>query len=184
MIVRLKITRLRRTKADVPTQAKIMMLGEIGVGKSSISRRVVHRRFDPIYKPTIGVDVYRYTVEPPPAGHDVFKLIIWDTDGNFGNAIFRHVYVNEADAALIVCDRERKGTFETAAKLLEGFQDALPGRYVAVVINKCDDPNAPVELPAAWLTGEVPVIKTSAKTGFNIDKAFHDAAAAIARRRR
>jgi GTPase SAR1 family protein len=45
------------------TARKIMLLGEIGVGKSSIARRLVFDRFEGDYKPTIGVDVYSYDVD-------------------------------------------------------------------------------------------------------------------------
>ena len=39
---------------------KVMLLGQIGVGKSSIAQRLVFDRFESSYKPTMGVDVYRY----------------------------------------------------------------------------------------------------------------------------
>ncbi len=50
---------------------KVMLLGEIGVGKSSLARRLVFDKFEFDYKPTIGVDIYRYDVPagrraPPP----------------------------------------------------------------------------------------------------------------------
>ena len=32
------------------------------------------------------------------------SLILWDTDGNFGDAIFKHIYMKEASAALIIGD--------------------------------------------------------------------------------
>ena len=44
---------------------KIMLLGEIGVGKSSIAQRLVFNRFGTDYKPTLGVDVYTYEIETP-----------------------------------------------------------------------------------------------------------------------
>ena len=49
------------------TARKVMLLGEIGVGKSSLVKRLVFDRFETDYKPTLGVDVYRYEV---PAGGD------------------------------------------------------------------------------------------------------------------
>ena len=47
------------------TAQKIMLLGEIGVGKSSIAQRLVFNRFGTDYKPTLGVDVYTYEIETP-----------------------------------------------------------------------------------------------------------------------
>ena len=88
------------------TAQKIMLLGEIGVGKSSIAQRLVFNRFETDYKPTLGVDVYTYEIETPtdadPAA--TTKFIIWDTDGNFGESVLSHIYIKEAAAALIVGD--------------------------------------------------------------------------------
>ena len=63
------------------TSRKIMLLGDIGVGKSSIVQRLVFDRFNMVYKPTIGVDVYRYEVPASP-GREAMSLIVWDTDGD------------------------------------------------------------------------------------------------------
>ena len=40
--------------------AKVMLLGDIGVGKSSLARRLVFDHFETDYKTTIGVDVLTY----------------------------------------------------------------------------------------------------------------------------
>ncbi|MEO1543883.1 MAG: EutP/PduV family microcompartment system protein, partial [Pseudomonadota bacterium] len=41
---------------------KVMLLGEIGVGKSSLVRRLTLNQFDIDYKPTLGVNIYTYDV--------------------------------------------------------------------------------------------------------------------------
>ena len=50
-----------------PMILKILLLGEIGVGKTSIARRLVFNSFGDSYKATIGVDIYTYDGVPPPA---------------------------------------------------------------------------------------------------------------------
>lgn len=165
------------------TARKVMLLGEIGVGKSSIARRLVLDRFDFDYKPTIGVDVYLYEVPDTP-GRERMTLIIWDTDGNFGESIFRHVYVKQATAALIVGDVTRRSTLDTMLALGSGFSDALPGRYCGFILNKIDliEEKEPPVLPQGLAGVRVPLARTSAKTGSNVKEAFHAAAAAILRR--
>lgn len=161
---------------------KLMLLGEIGVGKSSLARRLVFDKFEFDYKPTIGVDVYRYEVPDVP-GRQQMSLIIWDTDGNFGDAIFRHIYMKEAAGALIIADVSRAATLDAMKKLGEGFADAFPGRHVGYVLNKSDllDGEQPA-LPSFLTSPALSVIKTSAKTGSYVQDAFTDAADAIARR--
>jgi len=162
---------------------KIMLLGEIGVGKTSIVRRLVLDRFEADYKATIGTDIYRYEVLPSP-GKAPFHFIVWDTDGSFGESIFRSVHVKEAHAALIVGDLTRRATLDNAWKLATGFANALPGRYLAIVLNKLDlfPPHVDPEVPEAITTSEFPQVKTSAKSGMNVKHAFHEAASTIVRR--
>lgn len=165
---------------------KVMLLGEIGVGKSSLARRLAFDQFEGDYKPTLGVDVYRYEV-PKSADTETpaSTLIIWDTDGNLGDNIFQHVYMREAAAALIVGDVTRSGTLETMISLSDEFRRSFPGRYCAFITNKIDmltdpgDPKTPPELRET----RIPIFPTSAKTGSNVKFAFHEAAAAIHRRK-
>lgn len=162
---------------------KIMLLGEIGVGKSSLARRLVFDKFDFDYKPTIGVDVYRYEVPDTP-GQARMTLIIWDTDGNFGEAIFKHIYMKEASGTLIIGDINRPPTLETMGKLGQGFSEMFPGRHIGYVVNKTDlvaEPQA-VALPPLLTRPGTPLVRTSAKTGTHVAEAFIDAAQAIARR--
>ncbi len=165
------------------TARKIMLLGEIGVGKSSIARRLVFDRFEGDYKPTVGVDVYSYDVEPGSAAPDApIKFVIWDTDGNFGEAILSHVYIKEAAAAFIVGDVTRRSTLQRMVELGNNFMEAMPGRYCAFLINKSDLEDAATELPPELLKSPIPILRTSAKTGENIKNAFLNAADAIRRR--
>ena len=107
------------------TVSKIMLLGEIGVGKSSIARRLVFDKFEMQYTPTIGVDVYRYIVPVPEGG--THNLIVWDTDGNYAEAIFRHVYMRQASAALVVADIARPETMCTQRSSRRDFASRCPG---------------------------------------------------------
>ena len=160
---------------------KVMLLGEIGVGKSSLARRLVFDKFEFDYKPTIGVDVYRYAVPDSPTRPQM-TLIVWDTDGNFGEAIFRHVYMKEAAAALIIGDLSRPPTLDSMARLGAGFSEMFPGRHIGYVVNKTDlvtDPEA-MPLPAELTRPGNFLIRTSAKTGAHVADAFNDAASSIA----
>lgn len=165
------------------TSRKVMLLGEIGVGKSSLARRLVFDKFEFNYKPTIGVDIYRYEVPAGPQRMPV-TLIIWDTDGNFGDAIFRHIYMKEAAAALIVGDMSRPNTLDTMVNLAAGFTDAFPGRQTTFIVNKTDlIPDAELApLPPRLMQKGALLVRTSAKTGTNVVNAFIETADVIALR--
>jgi small GTP-binding protein len=164
---------------------KLLLLGEIGVGKTSLIRRLVHGRFETEYKSTFGVELYRVPItRAGPNGDDAVELIVWDTDGNFGQSIFRHVYIKGASAALIVGDLKRRATLESMVGLAEGFQDALPGRHFSFIANKSDllADGETTEMPAKLQDGRQQILLTSAKTGANVEDTFVQAATSILRR--
>lgn len=165
------------------TAKKLMLLGEIGVGKSSLARRLVFDTFDLSYKPTIGVDIYRYDV-PDTSEHAGASLIIWDTDGNFGQSIFKHIYMRQAQAAMIIADISRPETLGVQKSLADGFREHFPGRPIAFVVNKMDLASAheAVVLPPHLTDADAIVARTSAKTGNEVHLAFERTAGAMMRR--
>jgi GTPase SAR1 family protein len=60
--------------------AKVMLLGDIGVGKSSLAKRLMFNTFDADYRTTIGVDILTHEMTLPIDGET--------TDGDFGQHIF------------------------------------------------------------------------------------------------
>ncbi len=162
-----------------------MLLGDIGVGKTSLARRLVLDRFDTDYKATIGVDIYRYEMRLDPGGADrLVELVIWDIDGEFGENVFRHIYIRGASAALVVGDVLRPSTLESMIRLADRFEDELPGRPLAFVVNKMDLVEAPdaLELPEALVCPRVPCVRTSAKSGLNVELAFRELAETLLER--
>lgn len=165
------------------TARKVMLLGEIGVGKSSLVRRLTLDQFDFNYKPTLGVNIYTYDV-PETVVTPRLTLIVWDTDGNMRESIFKHVYMQQASAAAIVGDATRPGTLDLMSQLGAGFRDAFPGRQHSFIINKSDlledDEQPPLTSDLEARKADLTI--TSAKTGANVKEAFHTLARAIHRR--
>ncbi len=160
--------------------AKVMLLGDIGVGKSSLAKRLIFGRFETDYKTTIGVDVLTHDLVLGD-GRSV-KLLIWDTDGDFGHHIFKSVYISGASGAIVVGDASRPGTIEKMFDLAAAFNEKMPGRAVRAIINKTD-----ILMPdlSAFDTKGLPVkdvLFSSAKTGEGVEAAFLSVANDIARR--
>lgn len=170
-------------EASVVPSKKLMLLGEIGVGKTSLVNRFVSGRFRTDYMPTINVEIYTHNL-PGTATRPALTLLIWDTDGNFGEAIFSSVYLKNAAAALIVADATRPASLKAMAGLVGGWRTAQPGRPYQLLINKTDliEPHHGVDLPPELLTAGPRPLRTSAKTGDNVEAAFNSAADDIVRR--
>ena len=114
---------------------KILLLGAQAVGKTSIARRLKFDTFEFDYKSTIGVQLHEInlTIEGQQQ-----PVVLWDTDGNFGDKIFDSVYAKGAAGALIVADCTRPHTINHMQHLIEGFEQKMPGRPCFAVLNKID----------------------------------------------
>ena len=160
--------------------AKVMLLGDMGTGKTSLSQRLVFDRFDGSYKTTIGVDILTYDLIVD-AG-EIVRLVLWDTNGDFGRQILDTIYVSGASAAIIVSDASRPQTIERMFDLAADFEKKFPGRPLQAVVNKIDlvDGSADaIKIPA---DRQADVLFTSAKTGENVAAAFRQIGATILRR--
>src|SRR5450631_1708231 len=154
--------------------AKVMLLGDIGVGKSSLARRFVFDRFESDYKTTIGVDILTHNVD---CAGQILRMILWDTDGDFGQHIFESVYARGASGAIIVSDASRPSTILKMANLARGFEQRFPGRPLRGVVNKID--LRPGHRAAAAGAGSDPTLYSSALTGEGMADLFVAIASAI-----
>ena len=111
--------------------AKVMLLGDIGVGKSSLAKRLKFDKFDSDYKTTIGVDILTHELELAGGEPVTARLLLWDTDGDFGLHIFKSVYIAGASGALVISDASRPATIQSMFDLAAAFLERLPGRSVA-----------------------------------------------------
>lgn len=162
--------------------AKVMILGAVGVGKTSLVKRLVHDRFEADYKTTIGVDIQTCDVKID-GGAQTVRLMLWDTDGDFGQRIFETAYIKGASAAIIVADASRPATIEKLKGLIEAFSKHLAGRPVRAVVSKCDLVDSLPDVTGSGLV-DAEILFASAKSGEGVRDIFISVAADIARRRR
>uniref|UniRef100_A0A8C8S1G9 Ras-related protein Rab n=1 Tax=Pelusios castaneus TaxID=367368 RepID=A0A8C8S1G9_9SAUR len=158
---------------------KVLVIGELGVGKTSIIKRYVHQLFSQHYRATIGVDFALKVINWD--SKTLVRLQLWDIAGQerFGN--MTRVYYKEAVGALVVFDVTRGSTFEAVSKWKHDLDSKvlLPnGSPIPAVLlaNKCDQRKDGSQNPSQMDQfcregGFIGWFETSAKDNINIDEA-------------
>ena len=153
-------------------EKKICMLGTLAVGKTSLVRRFVEGIFSEKYQTSIGVKVDKKVVRDD--GQDV-KLVIWDIHGDDK---FQRVQPSQWRGMfgyLLVVDGTRRQTLEDALVVNKRVVEVAGKVPALLLINKADIAEQ-WEIGAdrqAQLAAEGwEIIRTSAKTGEEVDNAF------------
>lgn len=153
-------------------QKKICLLGGFGVGKTSLISRYVHSIFSDKYLTTVGVKIDKKSVD---ANGTQVDLVIWDIYGQDDFQKVRMSYLRGASGYLLVVDGTRRATLDTALLLHDSAREIVPHAAFTLVVNKAD-------LADSWeidqgvldvLAGRGwHIVKTSAKTGADVEAAF------------
>ena len=159
---------------EIHISYKLVILGEVAVGKSSIAQRFVNGKFTNLHNPTVGA---LFLTKKIKVNDKYIKYDIWDTAGQERYHSLTPMYYKNARAAVVVFDVTSSSSFERAQKwMTELFEKATPGIVIALCGNKIDLENRQVSKEEAeeyankvgWLYMEV-----SAKTNENIDELFN-----------
>ncbi len=118
---------------------KLIIVGDAGVGKTSIVTKYAKSHFKKSYQITIGVDIFTKTVEVPTNG-DLrrARLSIWDTAGQERFSYVRPSFYRGAAGGLVVFDLSKRQSFENTPKWMEEVKKARVSIPQILVGNKLD----------------------------------------------
>lgn len=156
---------------------KIIILGDMNVGKTSIMKKYVNNQFSETYKATIGADFLTKNIT---LDNDNFILQIWDTAGqerfqSLGTAFYRGT-----DICILVYDSTNLDSLYNLINWKKEFITnsgiLFPEKYPFLVIgNKKDLPNNISNEIIENVMKKMDIklhFKVSAKNGENLNKAF------------
>lgn len=151
---------------------KVCMLGDFGVGKTSLVARFLRNTFDEKYLTTVGVKVDSREVALD-AGQSL-KLVLWDIAGKNALDALNQNYLRGASGLVLVADGTREATLRTVLGLLMQARALLPEVQSVLLLNKLDLVDRWEVAPAtlAELRHTLPVFETSARTGDGVEAAF------------
>ncbi len=119
---------------------KIVILGDSGVGKTTLLQLYVTQKATTMSKPTIGADFQKKEIM---VDNQQVNLQIWDTAGQEKFQSLGYAFYRGADSCALVFDLTNHKSFENLAMWKKGFVDNAspndPATFPFVVIgNKLD----------------------------------------------
>jgi len=123
-----------------PTEisAKVIVLGDTSVGKSSIIQRYFEDSFDEYLPNTIGAAFQTDEIKSED-GKKLLKLNVWDTCGQERFMSIASVYYKDANVILLVVDCTNSGSLDVASRYLDEIQNhSNADPIIILVINKVD----------------------------------------------
>jgi len=180
---------LRRPSVDPESKTykfKICLVGEEGVGKTSLIHRFVSGAFDESYIRTLGAVVSKKTVALGSMGGRPVQvdMMILDIMGKRTFLqLFKDAYFHGAKGVLAVFDVTRVASLRDVTKWIDGVRDSVGPIPVYALGNKTDLTHrreaTPEEASSILRSYECPILYTSAKSGENVEGAFQGLAKTI-----
>uniref|UniRef100_A0A674GDP1 Ras-related protein Rab-24 n=1 Tax=Taeniopygia guttata TaxID=59729 RepID=A0A674GDP1_TAEGU len=116
--------------------AKVVLLGQEGVGKSSLVERCAHGRFRAgPYQNTIGA---AFVAKVMTVGDQTVTLGIWDTAGSERYEAMSRIYYRGARAAVVCYDLTDSGSFQRAKFWVNELQNCEEGCRIYLCGTKSD----------------------------------------------
>jgi len=159
------------------TNLKILIIGESGVGKSSLLLRFTDDQFDPDQEATIGVD---FKVKVIDNHGNRVKLAIWDTAGQERFRTLTPSYYRGAQGAILVYDISSRESFQKVEDWLNELETYSTNHDLIKMLvgNKCDKEADRVVTKEEGLKCarkyQMMFIEASAKTKEGVSVAFEE----------
>ena len=148
---------------------KIVLVGNFGVGKTSLIRRFVENSFSTDYLSTIGVSISKKTIGNA-------TIMIWDIEGHTEFKPIYKQYLLGSKGFIIVADLLREETINQITNHIALCQEVIEDAPICIALNKSDMPHTLNETELQTIQNLSPeiieVLKTSAKNGDAVEQLF------------
>ena len=154
-------------------QKKVCIIGDFGVGKTSLVARFVKNAFSDKYLTTVGVKMDTKLVEINP--DTKAKLILWDIAGDSNLNPKTKSYLRGTSGFIFVVDGTRIDTLKSMFQLKEEIEKLLGTVPFVILANKhdlIDEWDIPETVFEELKARGWQMYYSSAKTGENVETAF------------
>lgn len=148
---------------------KVVMVGDFGVGKTSLVKRFVDNSFSEEYLSTIGVNISKKTLNDS-------TLMLWDIEGHTEFKPIMKQYLLGAKGFIVVADLQRQETIKSLTKHIEFCHSVVADAPLCIALNKSDIQDTitqqEIEVLQQCSPNIVSILKTSAKKGEGVEELF------------
>ena len=157
---------------------KFVIIGNHEVGKTSLIRQFVERKFSHDYRATIGLNIFAHNFDFQ--GNEI-SVQLWDIGAQQYFKRFRKIYYTGAEAAFIVFDLTNRESFEKVKDWYKEINQLIDEKNIPIVIvgNKVDLSDQRIistaegeGLAKSLSETGISYIETSALSGENVIDAF------------
>lgn len=154
---------------------KIVLVGDFGVGKTSLIKRYVDNSFSDEYKSSIGVAISKklLTTLVDNEIHDS-TMMIWDIEGRTDFKPILSHYLSGAKGFIIVADLTRENTINSIKEHIELCEKTANNLPICIAFNKSDlfDDEIDLENFKMLSSNIIALFKTSAKDDNCVSELF------------
>lgn len=154
---------------------KIVMVGDFGVGKTSLVKRFVDNSFSEEYLSSIGVSMSKKQLQSTSGIQST--MILWDIEGATEYKPIFKQYLMGAKAFIIVADLTRPETIHSIEKHIQLCLESSKDAVICIALNKSDlEVRVKKELDAIQKLSEniISIRSTSAKNGDDVTTIFNE----------
>src|SRR5579885_48408 len=153
---------------------KLLMIGDSGVGKTSLLLRFADHSFNPNFISTIGIDFKVKTIQ---IDNKIIKLQLWDTAGQERYRAVTTAYYRGASGILLIYDTTDKKSFENIKNWMSQIELHTNKKVKILLVGNKNDlvEKRIIDTKDGKLLADSHKIKfmeTSAKSGLDVDEAF------------
>ncbi|MDO9301755.1 MAG: COR domain-containing protein [Anaerolineales bacterium] len=150
-------------------ELKVLLVGQGGVGKTSVLRRILYELYNPNESKTEGIDIHKYKLS---VKGNLYSISMWDFGGQEIMHATHQFFLTKRSLYLLVLDSrltQEENRVEYWLKIIQSFSGESP---VLIVGNKTDQ--QPLDIDRTGLQKKYPnivgILETSAATGAGIEE--------------
>ena len=134
------LTRLAKANGSIDNEFKVVLVGDKGVGKTSLLKRISDNCFLPSYIPTLEADLSTiiYKVIHDKKQKNV-KIRLWDTAGDHSFKVVTKIMLQGAKAVLLVYDITNENSWINISGWLENIKQGVENDTIICLVGTKKD---------------------------------------------